>query len=276
MSENVHIADIKSTFNGAKTGNPFFDYFFRPLSFYCTIPFARANVTPNQASFLGLVIGMIGLVFWCLGSWTGWIVGTLFMLLHLLFDFIDGNLARYYDKATYIGKFLDSFFDKVVGVCTPIAIVIGLINFDYSAASSASGLTPLKLALLVGFTTTLWMLERESYSRYQLLLMTIEEYNNAFVHSLDHKGIFKRAKQEETKHIFVKTTASLLRLLKKIRSMLLHGVVFLMIPFGLAEWFLIFFTLVSIASSVLEITSMLYKGFAELNVHRRSASHCRK
>jgi len=274
MPVTVKAAEIKATFNGEKTGNPFFDYFFRPLSFYCTVPLVNMGVSPNQASLIGLFIGINGLVLWCLGNWAGWIIGTVFMLVYLMFDFIDGNIARYNDNASYIGKFLDAFFNKVIGIGMPFAIAIGLINFDYDVETSILGLLPWQWMLLVGLSTTLWMLERESYTRYESFLKTIEEYrkaNDTIIFNSTSPNNTKLKDQEVS--FTVRIVLWALRKLRVLRGIFLHGIVFIMIPLGLAECFLIIFVAVSIVSSLLEIMSLLYRGSTELNVYRRSATH---
>ncbi len=67
------------------------------------------NWTPNFLSVLSFVFSLItGIAF--LGGY--WWLGAISFQISLLFDFIDGRLARLKKQGTFFGEFLDNFFDQ--------------------------------------------------------------------------------------------------------------------------------------------------------------------
>ncbi|USS40207.1 CDP-alcohol phosphatidyltransferase family protein [Thermococcus aggregans] len=73
-------------------------------------PLVKLGITPNQLTFLGLLISLSGAYFFAQGSQR---IATLILLLGSLIDALDGTLARLTGKTSRFGAFLDSTFDRI-------------------------------------------------------------------------------------------------------------------------------------------------------------------
>ncbi|MCD6188945.1 MAG: CDP-alcohol phosphatidyltransferase family protein [Thermococcus sp.] len=73
-------------------------------------PLVRLGITPNQLTFLGLLISLLGAYFLAQGSQR---IAALILLFGSLLDALDGALARLTEKTSRFGAFLDSTFDRI-------------------------------------------------------------------------------------------------------------------------------------------------------------------
>lgn len=80
---------------------------------------ARAGVTPNSLTFLGLAVGLVAAVFFAKGEQ---LIAGVVLLLCGGFDIIDGAVARAAKKVTAFGGVLDSVVDRYVDFLILIAI----------------------------------------------------------------------------------------------------------------------------------------------------------
>ena len=86
----------------------------RPLSFYVAVPFLRRGWSPNEVTGLSAVPAFAALACFFWGSALAVAAGAALFFLYLLLDLTDGNIARFRDQASYLGKFLDGSKDKAV------------------------------------------------------------------------------------------------------------------------------------------------------------------
>lgn len=125
--------DIKS-FTDTKFNKNIGDFFItRPLSIWLTVPFANQNVSPNQITIFRIIIQSIilTLIFFANNNYF-----TILVILYYFFsdvlDYVDGNFARYKNKASYFGKLLDTTFDNSLNFVFFIAVIYFLNNNNYS------------------------------------------------------------------------------------------------------------------------------------------------
>lgn len=99
---------------------------FRPLLKKILEPIAkRININPNILTLISPFIALIAAVFFGTGNL---LMGGLFILFSGIFDVFDGAIARYHNKTTDFGAFLDSTMDRF----SDAIIVIGLIWGGYT------------------------------------------------------------------------------------------------------------------------------------------------
>jgi phosphatidylglycerophosphate synthase len=79
----------------------------RPLSFVLTYLLMKLKVTANQATFLSFCLSIIGSILLATQSHTQTLVGLIVMNLWIVFDCVDGNIARTTGKSSLYGEFLD-------------------------------------------------------------------------------------------------------------------------------------------------------------------------
>lgn len=106
-------------------------YFTRRVSIYFTKVFLHLPINANQISLLMILMGIIGGVFLALGGYVNGLIGMLFLQLFLIFDCVDGEVARYKNQPSLKGKYLDSIANDIVHVFMFSCLTIGMLNSNY-------------------------------------------------------------------------------------------------------------------------------------------------
>ena len=89
-------------------------WFYRPISIFISNKLIKSFnfINPNFITLIGLAIGMMSFAIMVVAKNSSILLFSVILWnISKLFDFIDGNLARYYKKKTYLGKFLDGYVD---------------------------------------------------------------------------------------------------------------------------------------------------------------------
>ena len=73
-------------------------------------------ITPNQITFLSLVLGLLSAGFYVSGKPDALVWGAVFLYGKVILDNVDGNLARARGVSSRFGRFLDSLADFLVTV----------------------------------------------------------------------------------------------------------------------------------------------------------------
>lgn len=90
----------------------------------------NTSINPNQVTFFGAIIALLGIVnYFVLQSN---FVLTLSLIIYLICDFLDGDLARAKNIYSNFGSALDKYVDKLILVC----VIIFIINFNILTSSS--------------------------------------------------------------------------------------------------------------------------------------------
>jgi phosphatidylglycerophosphate synthase len=103
-------------------------FFYRPLAFLFVKSVYRTRITPNQVTWLALLIGFIGALFFMAGTRQTFIAGALLLIIYIILDCSDGQLARLQNSGTLTGRIIDGFADYVVTISAYIGIGIGYAN----------------------------------------------------------------------------------------------------------------------------------------------------
>jgi len=94
-------------------------------------PLVRMGITPNQLTFVGLLISLLGAYFFAQGSQR---IAALVLLFGSLVDALDGTLARFTEKTSRFGAFLDSTFDRISDGAVLFGIAYGgLVKWEIGA-----------------------------------------------------------------------------------------------------------------------------------------------
>ncbi|MFA7114675.1 MAG: CDP-alcohol phosphatidyltransferase family protein [Candidatus Omnitrophota bacterium] len=89
-------------------------FVFRPLSFIITPFFVMLKISANIVTLLSFVFLLLS-GFFILKGFDYFLLSIIFIFFAFLFDYVDGNLARYSGTTNYFGKFID-------GVCGVIGM----------------------------------------------------------------------------------------------------------------------------------------------------------
>lgn len=90
---------------------------------FIALSMGRAGLTPDALTLIGFGITLVGAV--ALAA-QAWLLGGLIVFLGGVFDMFDGTLARATGRASRLGAFMDSVFDRAGEVAVYIGLVAGL------------------------------------------------------------------------------------------------------------------------------------------------------
>jgi len=110
--------------------------------------FGRLGLTPNALTIIGFLITVVGAVLAAAGLW---LLAGVVVFLGGAFDLFDGALARATGKASKVGAFLDSVFDRWGESVVYIGIVIGCLNAGFLLGAGLAA-TAMSEAFLVSYT----------------------------------------------------------------------------------------------------------------------------
>jgi phosphatidylglycerophosphate synthase len=221
-------------------------WFYRPVSIFISNQLIKSFnfINPNFLTLIGLAIGTISFVIMVIAKESSILLFSVILWnISKLFDFTDGNLARYYKKKTYLGKFLDGYVDLLNSIFLIIGIGMYLGN----------------LYVTLAFVTTLMMsLSSMIVFRYCSFLDKIKKNKNKL-----HRKIIKNNK------INISFLAKqIIKYIDYCISNLSMPLLFLAIFIDHLSLWLIVYSFFILASSILIITSRIYISFTSLNVLR--------
>ena len=108
--------------------------------------FASTGISPNVWTVIGLIFAFVSSIVYGISFEYSLILGGIILLISGFFDIVDGQVARYTNKITKSGGFLDSVFDKIAEV----SIFFGILIAGY--AEPYLVFLAITLSLLVSYT----------------------------------------------------------------------------------------------------------------------------
>ena len=111
--------------------------------------FAATGLSPNVFTGIGLFCAFLSSIVYGFGYEYSLIIGGVVLLISGFFDIVDGQVARYANKISKSGGFLDSIFDKIAEVSIFFGILIGNYTEPYLVFLAIA------LSLLVSYTRAL-------------------------------------------------------------------------------------------------------------------------
>lgn len=143
--------------NARFTDRPWWYRLYRATSIRLTrlILLSGVKINPNYITLLEVVIGISGALLLLSSSINLILIGFIFLFGAYLFDCLDGELARYYQKFSSAGSYLDEVGHAIVD---PLLFIVLSLNIYFSS--------PNTLVILMGFLTS--FLIRFIKTNYQL------------------------------------------------------------------------------------------------------------
>ena len=122
-----------------------------PVNRYINTPIAaaivkflkRTPVTPNQVTFVSIIIGLISAYRFSLGTGLSIVQGGLLLEAVMILDCVDGQLARAKQCSSDWGRLLDGIAGYIIYLAVLLGIMVGLKNY-YVALSVIGVVTILK------------------------------------------------------------------------------------------------------------------------------------
>lgn len=126
----ISIKEIKESYLRVKEEEKKFKWTYyvrRPISFYMAWPFMQLGVSANSITVFWLIIGIVGGIFVATGTYTNMIIGTVLFELAIIFDCVDGHVARF-GRPSRLGGILDMWSGEILLVSSFFSIGVGLSN----------------------------------------------------------------------------------------------------------------------------------------------------
>lgn len=108
----------------------------------------RLGLTPNALTLIGF-LGTCVAAYAAASQW--WIAAGVLVLVFGIFDLFDGTLARATGRATKLGAFLDSTFDRAGEAIVYIGIAIGALARDFQLGAVLAA-AAMGAAFMVSYT----------------------------------------------------------------------------------------------------------------------------
>src|SRR5690242_11536781 len=108
---NVTYQEVRASYSGAKAQQERHDlvtrFFSRPLSFPVAWMALRLGMSPNQVTVLSLVMNVGGMALMATGLRSWMSTGVVVILVALVLDAADGNMARTARRFSPLGEWLE-------------------------------------------------------------------------------------------------------------------------------------------------------------------------
>ena len=141
------------------------DMLFAPIANKLTPIFLYLKISANKITILSAIIGISGAILLSSNNNSYVLIGSFGYFLYYLFDYIDGNVARYNSKSSISGMFLDIFMSPIVAIATSTSLYIG------GRESALNNGLNIFLANVIGIIFLLSILI--SYARFPIAWLTI-------------------------------------------------------------------------------------------------------
>lgn len=116
-----------STYSNEVAVQPFFYIkFLRFFSIYFVKLGIMLNMTPNQMTFVSMILAIIAGILFSFADPIYWMVGCLLLILFSIVDCADGELARYLKRRSPIGRYFDLWVHGVESSSVFTGVTFGL------------------------------------------------------------------------------------------------------------------------------------------------------
>jgi len=132
---------------------------------------SRFNVKPNHITATSVVFAAIGAYYIYNGIFD---MATIFILLSVFIDILDGGVARYSKKVTKFGNYFDAMIDKYVEVILYVGFALGGYSLGAILALSGSFLlsyAKARLAITIPIDNHDWPAIGERADRLIILIV---------------------------------------------------------------------------------------------------------
>ncbi|MCD6512913.1 MAG: CDP-alcohol phosphatidyltransferase family protein [Thermoplasmata archaeon] len=149
---------------------------------------AKTSITPNEITLIHLIMALIAAIFFSFHSYEWYVAGAAMFQLSMIFDLIDGQVARIKGMNTLFGR----YFDMTSDLLSAMFVVAG-ICYGYGAGFLPEIISLDALSSLTNINVNIWMI-----GMLFLIALLFEKHQLAYEHYLEEKfGIDRRKKRME-------------------------------------------------------------------------------
>jgi phosphatidylglycerophosphate synthase len=120
-------------------------HLFEPIA----LAMGRIGLTPNGLTLIGFAITTVGAI---LVGAQAWVVGGLVVFFGGVFDMFDGTLARATGKASKLGAFMDSTFDKAGEILVFLGVIAGMLGAGAANLPVLVAVAAMGASIMVSYT----------------------------------------------------------------------------------------------------------------------------
>ncbi len=170
---------IGSTYKALEVEETLDIYFYRPLGYLIARSFHAFRLTPNVATILSIVVGLIGGHFFYYRDFTINVIGVALFILGDVLDSADGQLARISNIRSLYGRILDGVGGNLIFINAYVHLCLRII---------VDGANPLVWVLVVvagachSVQSGLADYFRNAYVKYVVDTDKAEIHHSAFLH----------------------------------------------------------------------------------------------
>ncbi len=135
-------------------------YLYQPIAYLILNQIKNSGITPNQITFLSLVLGITGGICLFLDNE---ILSIIFLNISFVLDCLDGQLARYKQMFSSFGMLLDNISDRIVE-----SIFISAVIYKYSLYLEG-------IAILISYWLYAYISDIIVYSNGKYKKLTLKE-----------------------------------------------------------------------------------------------------
>ena len=103
---------------------------YRPLTEKIAILLFKTPITPTMINHLGLISAILSGLFFSYGTYGNLIIAAIFVQLTIIFDLLDGQVARYKGMRTMFGRWYDKFLAKLTKYIMFLGATVGVYNIS--------------------------------------------------------------------------------------------------------------------------------------------------
>ena len=184
---------------------------YRYISFYFTKILLYFPLNANQVSIIGVEIGIIASVFFLFGKPLYFVIGGILLFFHMLLDYCDGEIARYYKIKGGLGGFFDW------SNCLPRPLVIFFLTFSF-----LKGFTTLNQSalFLFGFIASFFWFLNHIFIGLRINLFRIIIADNNFENEIRNK--ISRTLNMKLTNVLIRFFDIVKRIIQKYRIVYLN------------------------------------------------------
>jgi len=159
----------------------------KPISFALSTRLARTFVTPNQWSYLNLVIGVLSGVFVAREEYWAVVLGAFLFQVASVFDGVDGEIAKFRLEYSRFGAWLDTSVDNGSLLLFLIGVGVHLFRFSALPPTLLLGLT-----VTAGVCTVLYLSLQMHFCMTKLNSISLAVWTKLFVAKLPRRDLAVR------------------------------------------------------------------------------------
>lgn len=181
---HISVHDVRMNYHSheqkvAEDKEGWYGYYIRQISFYPTALFLNLGISANQATWISMIVLILGCLLLAVGDHMSAIVGALLVNSWFILDYVDGDIARYKKSSSAYGDFIDMLGHYIAGGLLFFAVGVGsYLHSERLLISRLSGslleVDPSVVLILGSWASLTAIWTRLAYQRFRYTFKELE------------------------------------------------------------------------------------------------------